>query len=475
MISRMTVCTMYCARELCDRPYDISLLGIYKRRQMASNESISSGNTWDSDETLRNEILTLCRQHDGKAGEEPWFVDPLADKVNCHPSIRHPAPVRLRPQLRVNTHPGSEYGEIVSGTTLSPDDSPPRMSPGGQTLTSDYYPISRTSTVMTSQTAGLSDLAVPKVPTIPEKYTNHRRQKSSLSSLKRFLPKSFPLSLPLSWDPQIRALADPNAASDVEKQVATPPLSTSVSTATKEPAVEEPSTESPSTRALEPSNAASQTTPPKSDGHPRTMTMNSADAPEVVPPAPALPAESSKVRRSKTAYLTAPARSVHLPNHVPGASNSQRYSISCRQNTAVLPPLWRTPSRSANITQPPGRSRSYQFDPTHIPRHTQSHYHPHRYSQPRRWVSQPVFDPNYSVSPVLRRSDVEVIYPSTRRARNSTHGGLSAPLSCILESASTPRGSADETQLGLTKSEASSNIIDQTTYRGANRTSLGFY
>ncbi|KAJ5573831.1 uncharacterized protein N7459_008258 [Penicillium hispanicum] len=479
VVSLVTVCTMYCARELCDRPYDVSILGIYKRRKALCDESIFSGHSWDSDETLKNEILNLCRQHDGKAGEEPWFSDPLANKVHCHPSIRHPAPVRLRPQLRVNTNPGSEYGEITSGTTVSPDDTLPRISPGGHTLASDFYPISRTSTVMTSQTACesrtlLSDLLVPKVPTIPEQYTNHKRQKSSLSSLRRFLPKSFPLSLPLSSDPQIRALADPNTASDVEKQVVTcVSKNASASTAVKEiPAVEEPSTASTSNQAPEVGTAASQSTSPKPDGHRRTITMNSADAPEVVP---SVPAEPAKVRRSQTACLTAPARSIYHPHH----PNPRKYSLSCRQNSAILPlhvePLRRTPSRRASIIQPPVRSRSYQFDPARIPRHTQSQYHPHWYPPPRRRASQPIFDPSHAIPPMPRRHDVEVIYPSTRRARSSTHGGPSGPLSCIMESASTPRASVDETQLASAKSEASRNVIDQMTYRGANRTSLSFY
>lgn len=486
-LSRVTVCTMYCARELCDRPYDVSIIGIYKRSQAIRNGSVFSGHSWDSDGTLKNEILNLCRQHDGKADEEPWFLDPLADKVNCHPSICHPAPVRLRPQLRVNTNPGSEYGDIASGTTVSPDGSLARISPGGQTIVSDFYPISRTSTVMTSRTACesqtlLSDFTVPKVPAIPAEYTtNHKRGKSSLSSFRRFLPKSFPLSLPLSSDPQILALADPNAASDVEKQVVTP------SPSSKNIAAIIPDV--PATKAQDSSASSTTKTSPKSvrpteskpEGHMRTMTMNSADAPEVV-----MPAEPSKVRRSQTACLAQTTMSIHHPHHphyVPApAANPpppRKYSSSCRQNSAALPvhvdQPCRTTSRQTHAVQYPVRSSSYSFDKHHMPRHTQSHHHANWYPHPPRWASQQVFDPSRSVPNLPRRSDVEVIYPSTRRPRSSTHGGFNGPLSCIMESGSIPQVPVDDTKFSAAASEAKRNVIDQTTYRGANRTSLGFY
>lgn len=491
---------MYCARELCDRPYDVSIIGIYKSQQKQRDGSILSGNSWDSDETLKNEILNLCRQHDGKAGEEPWCIDPIANKVSCHPSIRHPAPVRLRPQLRVNTDPGSEYGEITSGTTVSPDDTFPRISPGGHTVASDFYPISRTSTVLTTQTSEsrnlLAAFIAPKVPLIPKQYTAyHKRGKSSLSSLKRFLPKSFPLSLPLSSDPQIRALADPNAASDVEKQVVTP------STAERQPQsaalevkiAKTEATQSSTTIASQTQvKSADDTTINKTEGHNRTMTMNSADAPEVV-----VAPEPAKVRRSQTESFGATGRSIHHPHHpnfVPGPApsptpapfptNSRKYSASCRQNTAMLPMPIMPPVRSSSrqTVQPhvaqlsaPVRSSSCSFEQQHnIPRHTQSQYHPQHYPPqqiPTRWASQHVFDPS-RVIPAPRRNDVEIIYPSTRRPRSSTHGGASGPLSCILEATPDPRASVDDANLG---SSAQRNVLGSNTYRGANRTSMSFY
>ncbi|KAJ5378996.1 hypothetical protein N7509_012115 [Penicillium cosmopolitanum] len=506
VVALVTVCTMYCARELCDRPYDVSIIGIYKSQQALRDGSILSGNSWDSDETLKNEILNLCRQHDGKAGEEPWYIDPIANKVSCHPSIRHPAPVRLRPQLRLNTNPGSEYGEITSGTTISPDDTYPRTSPGGQTVASDFYPISRTSTLMTTTTSEsknlLAEFFAPKVPPIPKQYTAyHKRGKSSLSSLKRFFPKTFPLSLPLSSDPQIRALADPNSASDVEKQVVTPSTSQGQSQFSfleiKTTDVTETHFSSGDTTQT-PTKSASTSTTNKPDGHNRTMTMNSADAPEVV----VEPPEPAKVRRSQTEHLAIAGRSIHHPHHpnfvagstpspappVPSPVNARKYSASCRQNTSMSPVSIMPPSRSSSrhnmqpqIAQLPAptRSSSYSFEQSHKPRHIQSQYHQQQqyYSPqpiPTRWASQHVFDPS-RVIPAPRRNDVEIIYPSTRRPRSNTHGGASGPLSCILEATPHPRASVDEIRLNGGGTQARRSALDHSTYRGANRTSMGFY
>lgn len=479
---------MYCARELCDRPYDVSIIGIYKRSLVLRNGSVLSGHSWNSDETLKNEILNLCRQHDGKADEEPWLFDPLAGKVNCHPSIRHPAPLRLRPQLRVNTNPGSEYGEIASGTTVSPNGSSARISPGGQTLVSDFYPISRTSTVMTSRTACESqtlpsDFIIPKVPAIPAAYTtNHKRGKSSLSSFRRFLPKSFPLSLPLSSDPQILALADPNAASDVEKQVVTPSPSNKniAALVSNVPATNAPGYSTSSTTLVPSLPTPAQTTGNKVERHVRTITMNSADAPEVV-----MPAEPSKVRRSQTSCLAQTTMSIHHPHHphyIPGPANPYRprkYSSSCRQNTSAFPrhvdQPRRTTSRQIPAVQHPVRSTSYSHDKHRVPRHTQSQCHTNWHPHPPRRAGQQVFDPSCSVPNLPRRSDVEVIYPSTRRPRSSTHGGSHGPLSCIMESGPIPPLPVDDNKFNAAASETNRNVIDQTTYRGANRTSLGFY
>ncbi|KAJ5134442.1 hypothetical protein N7526_005807 [Penicillium atrosanguineum] len=399
VVTMITVCTLYCARELCDRPYDVSLIGIYKRkpRQILEDGSIFSGHSWDSDETLKNEILNLCRQHDGKANGEPWYIDPLANK-----------------STRIL---GLIYGEIISGVTVSPDDTWPRHSPGSQTAASDFYPISRTSTVLTTDSRHLlSDTIVPKVPPSP----------SSIPVIPRIKEESprcllFEDSSP---NPQIRALADPNAASDVEKQVVTPSINNGTESSTKEVTSNssDSSLQSPGVQTTTPTTFVAA----RSEGHMRTMTMNSADAPEVVP-AQVLPTEPAKVHRSQTTSF-----SIHHPHHpkyIPGPANPRSYSMACRQNTTILPAhtdTRRSNSRQAPLMQMPIRSNSYQFDQPYIPRHSQSQYQQVYYSQPTRWGSQHMYDPSRStpsLSAVSRRNDVEIIYPSTRRARSSTHGG----------------------------------------------------
>ncbi|KAJ5958792.1 uncharacterized protein N7479_005942 [Penicillium vulpinum] len=496
VVSMVTVCTMYCARELCDRPYDVSLFGIYKRPQINRDGSIVSGNSWDSDETLKTEILYLCRQHDGNGTGEFWSVDPIANRVNCHPTIRHPAPIRLRPQLRVNTDPGSTYGEIVSGTTISPD-SPHRISPGSQSLASDYYPISRTSTIMTSQTAVnelralFSDGTAPKVPQIPQEYTSHTRSKSSLSSLRRLLPKSLPLSLPLSADPQIQALTDPNAASDIEKQVVTPnSMPKGIPESTTYQLVPNGNTPNASSASLPQSPVNPQPNPKPARPevhHTRTMTMNSADAPEVVPPAPSSP---QKFRRSQTAYDTPSARSInhpHHPNFISRPRSQQRQRAYCQSRRQAPSPQMHPDSMRKNMlpqqnndTQYPIRSSSYHFDPNYRPRHSQSQYNLHpgsQYgSQSSRWANQRRYNSSRSMhAPIPRRNDAEVIYPSARRSRSSTHASASGPLSCILETTSDPHVMDGPRPVSVACLELPSNCIDQSRYRSANRSSLSFY
>ncbi|CAG8895669.1 unnamed protein product [Penicillium egyptiacum] len=496
VVSMVTVCTMYCAKELCDRPYDVSLLGIYKHQKVTREGSIVSGNSWESEDTLKNEILYLCRQHDGTGAGEFWSVDPIANRVNCHPSVRHPAPARLRPQLRVDTDPGSTYGEIMSGTTISPEDAPNRISPGSQSLASEFYPISSTSTVMSSQTASelralLSDAPAPRVPAIPQEYTNHKRGKSSLSSLRRLLPKSFPLSLPLSADPQIQALADPNTASDVEKQVVTPnTMPKGIPQSTTYQLIANGNTPNASSASLpqSPANTQPKPNPARQEGHTRTMTMNSADAPEVVPSTPSPP---PIVRRSQTAHAMPATRSIHHPHHPnfiprpPPQPQPRAYSQSRRH--AAGPKMQPDSMRKnmqpqQNIIHNAVRSSSYHFDPNHVPRHSQSQYNPHHpgcsqygHQSSRRAKQRRYGSVRSMPAPIPRRNDIEVIYPSTRRPRSNTPAGASGPLSCILETASDARAVDDPRPVSAAYSELPSNSIDETKYRGANRTSLSFY
>lgn len=344
---------------------------------------------------------------------------------------------------------------------------------------------------MTSDSkALLTDIAIPKVPPIPETYTGrsyHKRGKSSLSSLKRFLPKPFPHSRPLSMDPQIRALSNPDAAFDIEKQVVMPFTPKAKDQADEndqeEPSKEEPEASTTSTALKTTAQPTAHLTISKPEGHTRTMTMNSADAPEVVnsSPEPAPAPSPAKIRRSQTATLTSSRRSVHHPHHpnYTPTSNTLNYPLTQRQNTTILAahtaPLRRSSSRQTqaqhmSMTSLPSRGPSYQFDQAYIPRHTQSQYQPAYYARPTRWASQPSLYEHSRAIP--RRNDVEVIYPSTRRARSSTHGILNGPLSCIMESTGDARASAEDVHSGV---ETQRNALEQNTYRGANRTSMIFY
>ncbi|OJJ48476.1 hypothetical protein ASPZODRAFT_61778 [Penicilliopsis zonata CBS 506.65] len=483
VVSFATVCSFFCSRELCDRPYDVSLLGVYKQSQRMRDGSVSSGSSWES-ETLKNDILYLCRRpHLGSNHRGLYWSSSdvsASDSPIRPPSLRYPSSACLRPQLRINTNPPSISGDVSYRSVISPDDVSSRMSPSEQSIAPDFHNLSRASTLVTRQStiidhhpphSVIAELpATPEVPPIPEKYI-HKRAKSSISSLRRFLPKALPFSLPLSADPQIRALTDPEAQRNAnppttcfsapQLAVAAPVISASAASSAPVPEAER------SGKGL--SSMKQGLT------HERSMTMNSADAPEVVQPEPL------HVRRSRTSYV-APSRSIyhpHHPNYIPGSPNPHMTRPLARAPshgtaTSYLAETERlqrqSPRRSGTLhTTQPSRNDLYQFDQTQIPRHTRSQHRNHQqYSNnhhagpPQRIGSFRHMPP----PPVSRRSNVELLYPSTRRPRSSTFGGMSGfnTLDSIREST---RLSVDEYGDNMYTAE-----LDAKTYRGVNRTGV---
>ena len=198
------------------------------------------------------------------------------------------------------------------------------------------------------------------------------------------------------------------------------------------------------------------------------MTMSSDDAPEVVPGT-----QPEKVQRPNTPqHSNQPiTRSVHHPHH-PGHLRSV-------PSTPVMHSLTRGPSSVGTIEQSDRvhrhhsrrygsmrnrrQSHLYQYESSQVPR-VQSQYH--------RPISHFHYPLRHNIGTVPRRSDVEIIYPSTRRSRSSTYGGIgtAAPLDSIKES----RASFDEVpghgNTGSDENTRTSSIIDGTTYRGTNWT-----
>ncbi|KAE8401147.1 hypothetical protein BDV37DRAFT_273913 [Aspergillus pseudonomiae] len=197
--------------------------------------------------------------------------------------------------------------------------------------------------------------------------------------------------------------------------------------------------------------------PPNSQAPPtstqtRPTSSNSSDAPEVVLPAP------FKVQRSNTTHTAPIPRTIH--RHRPS------YTI-VPPNPLAWHPVNRVASHRASVVEPDNhmrhnrgpkerrQSRHYQFEQSHVPRHTRSYHQPHsRYNyrgryEPRRMSSQ------------SRRSDIEIHYPSTRRPRSTTCGGLG------------PAGALDSIrESGASVDETRDIIPNANTYRGAHRTSM---
>lgn len=393
-------------------------------------------------------------------------------------AIQHPAPFRAKPQLKLSATLVPETAEVRSGS-VSPNDTM------AGTTASETDPVSRTSTVMTSRTANeppsIAELpGAPEVPRLPVKF-GHKRHKSSMSSLRKFLPKSLPISLPLSADPQIRALSNPNIYFDLEKEAEKAFLSPKPSETVQRPTSPPEPQPSPS-----PDFPKHQSCPiiqlelPRQQEQQRTMTMSSSDAPEVVNPEP------QKVQRSNTAHFSQPLpRSINHPHHpsqlrsVPstpvmrsltrGLSTASFHTgarvISLSPEPQQQPHrLRRLPSRRYSNSMSNGSinrrsSHLYQLEQSQVSR--QFHrLHPH-FNYPLR----------HNIGTVPRRNDVEIIYPSTRRSRSSTYGGISSivPLDSIMES----RASFDEVPGHVNADEnGASHIIDENTYRGTSWTSM---
>ncbi|KAE8145436.1 hypothetical protein BDV25DRAFT_144660 [Aspergillus avenaceus] len=452
VLSFMTVCLYFCSRELCERPYDVSLLGVYRRQRSVCDESIFSSSSLES-EALKNEVPYFCPGAETAFGaRNPYCpsTENSFDKATAI-NIQYPTPAHARHHLGPDGNL-LENADVLSGSTLATYNGPVRTSRGAS-LSADLPTTFHTPPPIPNDPPFLHAPAV-ELPgsTADEQTSSHKRQKSSLSSLRKYLPKAFPLSQPLSADPQIQALADPNVpqattAKPTQKQATSKPPSTAQQIPDEKEALVAPGTAQISPPRLPMSHESTNTLP-------RSLSSSSSDAPEVVPPAPLkvqTPPHTTPIRR--TIHRHQPTYTIIPPNplawHPVNRTTSHRASV-------VEPD--RQPSQSTSTTRPKERRRSqpYQLDQTQVPpRQTRSQYHPHhrnsyrgRY-EPRRAPSQ------------SRRPDVEIHYPSTRRPRSSTCGGLGA--TGALDSIRETGASVDETR---------DVIPNAHTYRGATRTSM---
>ncbi|PLB43151.1 hypothetical protein P170DRAFT_481102 [Aspergillus steynii IBT 23096] len=451
VIAFITVCLYFCSRELSERPYDVSLLGVYKHPRATRDGSFISSSTLQSDSTLKSDIYYVCRRPDVTYGTRDYQFSPndVSEKSNWPSVLQHPTPIHPRPHLTLDVDPGSENSDVLSGSTISPNGTLSRRSPGGSTI-NDLSSICRTPTGVTSTVIHDPFWQPPPLFELPDgsgstSTSTHKRQKSSLSSLRRLLPKTFPLSLPLSADPQIRALADPNVPRDVEKQIE--PENTKDP---KDGLQSQPEYFPKESSAS--SLVASNPDPPK-PSLPRSMTTNSAEAPEAVIP------EKVDVHRSNTTQ-TGPIQTVY--QHHPKFT-------SVPISPLTLHPLNRAPSHRASVVEPDrianrhsmrhsDRRRSQrQFEPVQVPRYTRSQHLPQT-----RWSKRGRAEPRRMWSQ-SRRNDAEVNYPSTRRSRSSTCGGFSSGhLDCIRET-------------GTSIDEPRGDIFSDNSYRGTSRTSMHKY
>lgn len=408
-------------------------------------------------------------------------------------AIQYPTPARLKPELKLSTNFGTENAEYMSGSVNSPNNEKPADE---RTVPSD--PAFFSSTVGAPQTAnnnnnnGQSNIIAELSGAIETQNSptknGHKRNKSSFSSLRKKLPKSLPTSVPLSADPQIKALSNANIYYDLERKAEKEFLS---------PRIPETSQNArPQQQLLQQNTFLSsemskhQSCPAIQSGsmnqqEERTFTMSSADAPEVVPGQQ----QPQKVQRPSTAHFE-PSMHESSTRHsnYPGSlrsvpSTPVMHSITRPLSTAgVVPTEQQQRQHAERLRQYPPRHYSsigigsrrksqvpYQFETSQMPRHLKSQSH---YNGSFSHFNYPL---RHNIGTVPRRHDVEIIYPSTRRKRSSTYGGIGSvtPLDSIKES----RASFDEVPVSSPGANENTgaghgHIINENTYRGTNWTSM---
>ncbi|PYH42757.1 uncharacterized protein BP01DRAFT_385205 [Aspergillus saccharolyticus JOP 1030-1] len=420
VVSFITLCLFFGLRQFCCRPYDVSLLGIYRRQpsfSICDNSILSSWST-ESDNSLKNDIYYVCRRPDITYGRG-LYMSSTDNTIPNSTSMEYPTVVYHKSHPGFEAEYDSDTTDLLSGTTLSPQETLTRKLPGVMTSSDILSCVSRTATTATLSPYGDHyKQGVPvELPGGSPSRIGHQRQKSSASSLRRLLPKLF--SQPLSADPQIRALAESSAGVDVEKEalvVERPP------TPKKEYAPGHPLASAPVEKPLPAIIAGSYKPEAKGRTLPRSVTLNSADAPEVLVPEPL------NVRRSNTAHTAPVSRSKHTPYQ--GASVSTLPQPAARPCLAQassyrgLPIDCEGASRQNARQSNKRQSQLYQINPAQIPRHTQSQHRPHQHSNGHRWYQEH----NRRMSSSTRGNDVELVYSNLRRPRSNTYGGLaSAP------------------------------------------------
>lgn len=413
-------------------------MGLYAPQRPPRDKSLFSSSSRGS-ETLKNEIYLCGHPNEGPGNGELYLspnVSSIMEQPVLPPSIPYPAPVQTRPQLRLGTHPASVRTEI-NRQSSSPDDISPKAGSAPKSVSgsvvSGSSPISQIPTPAASQKLNEPDISIPaiaglagtpKISSSPAK-SKHTRQKSSASSRRRFLPKAWLKSDPLSTQPRlIRQTSCPSPT----------------------PAVTQTQTPNPE------SNPSSGSQTPR----PRAMSTNPGNPPPILPPQPLT------IRKSRSFYAAPPPHSIYRPHH-------QNYVPPPPNHPCHSPPLPSShtdgtrrhyPRRHSSLNSP-----HYQFERPPILRHSQNHHYHHRQQDPRRYNLQHRFDPSRALPPIPHSDDVEIVYPSTRRPQCSVYG-LARDDLCIMRAGT--RSSVNLSS-GAVSTGAGNAIIDHDTYRGPQR------
>ncbi len=220
-LARIVVCILFCSVEVSDRPFHLSSVGCYRQRQgqsfglTPSPSELSCVVSSSSEEKNQHANLTLSRQLSERAF---WLQrqNSLSSRNAIYPPcLRYSSsPGSLRsvsaPQVGMHRHwPYSPSHRSFTSTSTTASPLPSVL----ESSDSSCYPTRPSSSVSSTSSSPLSTMrraSQPEVPIIPNRFLSVSSSGQQLSQRRSSRPlvwSPFLRHVPLSEDPEIRALS----------------------------------------------------------------------------------------------------------------------------------------------------------------------------------------------------------------------------------------------------------------------------
>lgn len=468
-------------------------MGISGPKRPVRGSSLFSESSGES-ERLKDQVFYLCRHPNAGPDHDALFLTPkessFLDAVTRHPSIRHPGPARVRPELRIATHLGTNGPSI---TTSELRKCLPAVDCSKSVCSQRISPVSRNSSVASRRLPPRVEEAnttQPPLPPIPGRSeglygAKHKRQQSSTSSNK-FLPKPCAPTKQPSDGPQIRSISSQTLIADNDWEALSNKHESNSSIASGSVSTPATSVSSPDPTTKDDSKFETKSTHSDASSESKQQALTpSGESPMALAPGPLKIHKTQPTRKedytpppgppSTPSVPKIPPRSVHrrsttqpaVRSHIPRVRPVRLSTVQREYSPHQYIPQNYHPSASHY------RRQHYQ----HL-HHPQPRYTPRPAAayQPRRFHSyHSRFVPSQTLPPIPQDDDVAVVYPNSRRPRSSRYGQARPGLVGDIGG----HGITRHTSLSLSACNSTRPeeraAMDAMVYRGAERTSpLGY-